>query len=95
MSEERIATHYFLGFATFFMTRCRDSMERGYQRNGSCHESRQTVGIGANSRILRTHGSPPERQEMATATVLEQAEALSRAWTAGGELLIENEGSTP
>lgn len=32
-------------------------------------------------RILRKHGYPPDKQEKATATVLEQAEALSRAWT--------------
>ncbi len=36
-------------------------------------------------RILRMRGYPPDKQEKATATVLEQAEALSRAWTAGGE----------
>ncbi len=36
-------------------------------------------------RILRKHGYPPDKQERATATVLEQLEALSRAWTAGGE----------
>lgn len=35
-------------------------------------------------RILRKHGYPPDKQERATATVLEQLEALSRAWTAGG-----------
>ena len=33
-------------------------------------------------RILRKHGYPPDKQERATATVLEQLEALSRAWTA-------------
>jgi type I restriction enzyme R subunit len=32
-------------------------------------------------RILRKHGYPPDKQERATQTVLEQAEALSRAWT--------------
>ncbi|MCA9028400.1 MAG: type I restriction endonuclease subunit R [Planctomycetaceae bacterium] len=31
-------------------------------------------------RILRKHGYPPDKQEKATATVLEQAEQLSRAW---------------
>jgi type I restriction enzyme, R subunit len=31
-------------------------------------------------RILRKHGYPPDKQEKATNTVLEQAEALSRAW---------------
>ena len=34
-------------------------------------------------RILRKHGYPPDKQEKATKTVLEQAEALSRAWVAG------------
>ena len=31
-------------------------------------------------RILRKYGYPPDKQEKATQTVLEQAEALSRAW---------------
>ncbi len=31
-------------------------------------------------RILRKHGYPPDKQEKATNTVLEQAETLSRAW---------------
>lgn len=31
-------------------------------------------------RILRRYGYPPDKQEKATQTVLEQAEALSRAW---------------
>ena len=31
-------------------------------------------------RILRKHGYPPDKQEKATQTVLEQAEALSEAW---------------
>src|SRR5262249_45361553 len=35
-------------------------------------------------RILRRHGYPPDKQEKATQTVLEQAEVLSRAWAAGG-----------
>jgi type I restriction enzyme R subunit len=33
-------------------------------------------------RILRKYGYPPDKQEKATQTVLEQAEALSEAWTA-------------
>jgi type I restriction enzyme R subunit len=33
-------------------------------------------------RILRRYGYPPDKQEKATQTVLEQAEVLSRAWTA-------------
>jgi type I site-specific restriction-modification system R (restriction) subunit len=33
-------------------------------------------------RILRKHGYPPDKQEKATQTVLEQAEALSSVWAA-------------
>jgi len=33
-------------------------------------------------RILRKHGYPPDKQEKATETVLEQAEVLSEAWAA-------------
>ena len=33
-------------------------------------------------RILRKYGYPPDKQERATRTVLEQAELLSAAWTA-------------
>jgi hypothetical protein len=49
----------------------------------------------AIKRLLRKHGYPPDKQEKATATVLEQAEALSRAWTAGSESLLDQEGSRP
>ena len=35
-------------------------------------------------RILRKHGYPPDRQERATRTVLEQAEVLSAGWAARG-----------
>ena len=31
-------------------------------------------------RVLRTHGYPPDKQESATQTVLEQAEVLSTGW---------------
>ncbi len=34
-------------------------------------------------RILRKHGYPPDKQEKATLTVLEQAEALSGVWAGG------------
>ena len=33
-------------------------------------------------RVLRKHGYPPDKQERATRTVLEQAEALSATWAA-------------
>ena len=33
-------------------------------------------------RILQKHGYPPDKQEKATRTVLEQAEVLSAGWTA-------------
>ena len=35
-------------------------------------------------RILRTYGYPPDKQDKATQTVLEQAEALSETWAEGG-----------
>jgi len=35
-------------------------------------------------RILRKYGYPPDKQEMATQTVLEQAEALSEGWATAG-----------
>jgi type I restriction enzyme R subunit len=34
-------------------------------------------------RILRKHGHPPDKQEKATQTVLEQAEVLSQEWAVG------------
>ena len=34
-------------------------------------------------RILRKHGYPPDKQEQATRTVLEQAEVLSEQWAYG------------
>ncbi len=34
-------------------------------------------------RILREHGYPPDKQEKATHTVLEQAEVLSQEWATG------------
>ena len=34
-------------------------------------------------RILRRHGYPPDMQEQATRTVLEQAELLSAGWAGG------------
>ena len=34
-------------------------------------------------RILRKHGYPPDKQEKATQTVLEQAEVLTEAWAVG------------
>ena len=35
-------------------------------------------------RILRKHGYPPDKQEKATRTVLEQAEVLSEGWAVAG-----------
>ena len=34
-------------------------------------------------RVLRKHGYPPDKQEKATRTVLEQAEQLSADWAVG------------
>lgn len=36
-------------------------------------------------RILRKHGYPPDKQEKATQTVLEQAEVLSEGWALASE----------
>ena len=45
-------------------------------------------------RILRKHGYPPDKQEKATRTVLEQAEVLSEGWAlAGGSLEEETADS--
>ncbi|HXH12350.1 MAG TPA: type I restriction enzyme endonuclease domain-containing protein [Alphaproteobacteria bacterium] len=33
-------------------------------------------------RLLRRYGYPPDQQEQATQTVIEQAEVLSQAWAA-------------
>ena len=45
-------------------------------------------------RILRKHGYPPDKQEKATRTVLEQAEVLSEGWAlAGGSLKEETADS--
>ena len=40
-------------------------------------------------RILRKHGYPPDKQEKATRTVLEQAEVLSEGWAVAGGSLEE------
>ena len=37
---------------------------------------------GLVKRLLRKHGYPPDKQEAATRTVLEQAEVLSAGWAA-------------
>jgi type I restriction enzyme R subunit len=39
-------------------------------------------------RILRKHGYPPDKQEKATQTVLEQAEVLSAEWAAAGRGVV-------
>jgi len=41
-----------------------------------------TVKIAREKRILRKYGYPPDKQEKATQTVLEQAEVLSEMWAA-------------
>ena len=44
-------------------------------------------------RILRKHGYPPDKQEKATRTVLEQAEVLSEGWTGVGRPFEEETGN--
>lgn len=38
---------------------------------------------GGKDRILRKYGYPPDKQEAATNTVLQQAELLADFWTEG------------
>ena len=44
----------------------------------------QAVQSVLAKRILRRHGYPPDKQEKATRTVLEQAEVLSEGWAVAG-----------
>ncbi len=58
----------------------------GTVRNNLAIDWTQRENIRANprrlvKRILRKHGYPPDKQEAATRTVLEQAEVLSKGWT--------------
>lgn len=46
-------------------------------------------------RILRKYGYPPEKEEKATRTWLEQAEALSAGWAAGVAPSLVPVASTP
>ncbi len=55
-------------------------------RNNLAIDWTQRESIRANlrrlvKRVLRKHGYPPDKQEAATRTVLEQAEVLSKGWT--------------
>ncbi len=43
--------------------------------------SEEQLGVQVK-RVLRKHGYPPDKQEKATQTVLEQAEVLSAGWAA-------------
>jgi hypothetical protein len=45
------------------------------------HPRRGVRPAGIEPRILRKYGYPPDKQEKATKTVLEQAELLSAGWT--------------
>ena len=47
--------------------------------DASRERARQSSG-GLVKRILRKHGYPPDKQDKATNTVLEQAEVLSEGW---------------
>ena len=63
-----------------------DKRPHGRNRSRECHHrldcsenvrARLRVFV---KRILRKHGYPPDKQEKATQTVLEQAEVLSATW---------------
>ena len=50
--------------------------------DGSCASAWATPTSALEKRILRKHGYPPDKQEKATQTVLEQAALLSGEWAA-------------
>ena len=62
--------------------RCATTFRQGFHM--SEHAARE---VRANlrrlvKRVLRRHGYPPDKQETARRTVLEQAEVLSEGWAA-------------
>ena len=71
------------------MTRSRQSPVNLWRQSGrtsrSTGRSRESFGRKLRvlvKRILRKYGYPPDKQEKATQTVLQQAEVLSAAWAA-------------
>ncbi|MEW5936941.1 MAG: type I restriction enzyme endonuclease domain-containing protein [Candidatus Thermoplasmatota archaeon] len=50
-----------------------------YQPVKECVRAKLRVMI---KRVLRRHGYPPDKQEKATLTILEQAELLAQDWAA-------------
>ena len=61
---------------------CRDRPHQRHHRLDSAREPFAQTSAGWSGVILRRHGYPPDKQEKATNTVLEQAEALSKDWVA-------------
>ena len=53
--------------------------QRHHRLDAARERARQSAPAGPK-RILRKHGYPPDKQEKATQTVLEQAEVLSAGW---------------
>ena len=68
-------------------SRAKGAGSRAVQNNLITDQTvRENVRAGLRviiKRVLRKHGYPPDKQEKATQTVLEQAESLSRLWTNG------------
>ena len=62
----------------------RDRAAQRRRSTGRCKENVRAQLRVIVKRILRKHGYPPDKQEKATQTVLEQAELLCRDWWDNG-----------
>lgn len=59
-----------------------DTVRRNVTIDWTVKESARAKLRTVVKRTLRKHGYPPDKQEQATQTVLEQAELLSAEWAA-------------
>ena len=59
-----------------------ETVRRNVTIDWTLRENVRAQPAPAVRRTLRKHGYPPDKQEKATRTVLEQAEALSAGWAA-------------
>ena len=59
-----------------------ETMKKNFTIDWTVKESVKAKLRTAVKRILRKHGYPPDKQEKATRTVMEQAELLCRDWAA-------------
>ena len=67
-------------FARRWFRRMFGAADRWTRRFHGCTSRGLRRGRSLVKRVLRKHGYPPDKQEKATRTVLEQAEVLSEGW---------------